>query len=335
MEAIIEKNTIIEISKLTSMDHPGNQYTPDIETPNTPVQNPSENLILYTDASKMGIDCPVGLAVVADKPPTLENIYQDSLEAKFSVFDGELKAIQEAVRYANENLAEDQEVRIRSDSLSSILALQDPKNRDTRVVTMKKVMENMLQTRNIKTKIEWVRAHVGLLGNEKADEAAKEATRLDPSEVSAKLSKTQIKHRLRRISLAEWQLNWNTSTTGRFTHKIYPTVTTDLKFDKICKTNEQKLLLKAASGHFPTNDLLKRMKLRTNDSCPYCKHRDSITHVLTECSRFSGTRSLYTRTMVTPPEINIINMFTNDRLLQLSTKILKTRIGECNPRQTR
>ena len=328
-EALPNKNCITELTKLTNLDHPGKTYNPDIIIGDDPEETPIENLILYTDASKSGENSPVGVAVVVKKVQVFETIFDCSLPPNASVFDGELRAIEEAVRYANETSEEHHSIRIRSDSLSSLLAIQDTSNRDKRIFTLHKVIQNMLHTRNIKVKFEWVRAHVGLEGNEAADEAAKLATRKNYEPGCNSITKNQIKRNLKQIAMNKWQLEWNTSHTGRFTHELFPQVSIGTKFLNLPNRTSQKLLFKAASGHFPSNDYLTRFKIKNDEKCPNCHFQDSIDHILTKCNRFASMRHYHVIGLQQPrPELNILNMLTNDKLQQLTINILKLRSKE-------
>ena len=328
-EAVVNKNNITEMTKLTSQDHPGKIFNPQVSITDTPEDFPKEDIILYTDASKAGEENPVGVAVVTKRGESFETIFECSLEANSSVFSGELRAIEEATRFANENLRENQSARIRSDSLSSLLAIQDLDNRDKRIFTLRKVMQNMLDTRNIRVKLEWVKAHIGLDGNEAADLAAKAAMRNVP-ETNDKLTKMQVKHTLRRITTAEWQTEWHTANTGRFTYTIFPTVSPEPRFQNIQQTRDKKLLFKASSGHFPTNDYRKRFNKRNDDKCPYCTSQDSVTHFITECNRFASIRHFHKTGIERCPNMNLKNMLLNERLQQLTLKILKLRIKQPN-----
>ncbi|GBM82428.1 hypothetical protein AVEN_125860-1 [Araneus ventricosus] len=71
--------------------------------------------------------------------------------------------------------------------------------------------------------LRWLKADVGYLGNECADQLAKEAiTKGDPFFLSKPLS--YLKSEIRSASLSIWHDNWDNGETGRSTHDIVPRV---------------------------------------------------------------------------------------------------------------
>ncbi|GBM72118.1 hypothetical protein AVEN_96207-1 [Araneus ventricosus] len=71
--------------------------------------------------------------------------------------------------------------------------------------------------------LRWLKAHVGYLGNECADQLAKEAiTKGDPFFLPKPLS--YLKYEIRSAALSIWQDNWDNGETGRSTHDIVPRV---------------------------------------------------------------------------------------------------------------
>ncbi|GBL71452.1 hypothetical protein AVEN_215972-1 [Araneus ventricosus] len=69
----------------------------------------------------------------------------------------------------------------------------------------------------------WLKAHVGYLGNESADQLVKEAIKKgDPFLLSKPLS--YLKSEIQSAALSIWQDNWDNGETGRSTHDIVPRV---------------------------------------------------------------------------------------------------------------
>ncbi|GBM56000.1 hypothetical protein AVEN_45145-1 [Araneus ventricosus] len=83
-----------------------------------------------------------------------------------SVFQAELAAIQYAANWA---VSENSNINIYTDSLSSILALQSASSRSNFV---NKAKSDLYGAKNM-VSLSWVRAHVGIQGNELAHQQAK------------------------------------------------------------------------------------------------------------------------------------------------------------------
>ncbi|GIX97342.1 hypothetical protein CDAR_427421 [Caerostris darwini] len=75
------------------------------------------------------------------------------------------------------SLKEVTSINLYSDSRSALQALADPSNTSELVLEVKRIRELEIARRLVF--LHWVKAHVGYLGNELADESAKEATKLN------------------------------------------------------------------------------------------------------------------------------------------------------------
>ncbi|GBM94888.1 hypothetical protein AVEN_118187-1 [Araneus ventricosus] len=69
---------------------------------------------------------------------------------------------------------------------------------------------------NPQIKLNWVRAHVGIYGNELADSSAKNATTKEEVDIKVKIPKSWIKNQFKATMLQEWQARWGSSFNSRF-----------------------------------------------------------------------------------------------------------------------
>ena len=246
----------------------------------------------YTDASK-GTDSYVGTAVVKKNDANWDTLVARVYDG-ISVFRGELLAISDAVDAVEANDSEG-EYLICSDSLSGIQAIKDTRHRDPLIFRIQCRLQG-LSARNCSVTIKWVRGHVGIDGNEAADQAAKSVLMTRPVWLSHyPLSfvdvKPTLKRTLREKMLSHWQCSWSTSTTGRFTYELFPIVSRELAFGNLpCTPRERITLMRIASGHLPTNAYLKRISARENSTCPYCPRDETTEHLFVSCPRFASLR---------------------------------------------
>ncbi|GBO43806.1 hypothetical protein AVEN_183690-1 [Araneus ventricosus] len=88
--------------------------------------------------------------------------------------------------------------------------------------TARKIFKILLS--NPRIKVSWVKAHAGNIGNERADQLAKDATQHGQPYSHTKLPKSHIKGLLRKRMLEEWQTSWKNGDTGRKSYNIMPSV---------------------------------------------------------------------------------------------------------------
>ncbi|GBM49872.1 hypothetical protein AVEN_92140-1 [Araneus ventricosus] len=76
---------------------------------------------------------------------------------------------------------------------------------------------------NARIRLGWVKAHIGIKGNEIADTLAKEAT-TDGIPASLPFPKSFLKKQLLQLSLSRWQAEWDNGETGRSVYRIIPKI---------------------------------------------------------------------------------------------------------------
>ncbi|GBM96702.1 hypothetical protein AVEN_171877-2-1, partial [Araneus ventricosus] len=154
-----EYNIIVDINFLDKYipfkNIPSRQRLIDLDT-----NIPNADYEIYTDGSR--IENETGFAVCILKDET--NIQNHLLKLNIfnSVFQAEVAAIEFAVNWA---VKEKVKVNIHTDSLSSISAINSA---NTRSEFVNKVKPNIFKAKNM-VGLSWVRAHVGIPGNELAD----------------------------------------------------------------------------------------------------------------------------------------------------------------------
>ncbi|GBM85384.1 hypothetical protein AVEN_205402-1 [Araneus ventricosus] len=121
------------------------------------------------------------------------------LNGNNTVFQAELTALHEAVLYAS-RLPNNNTSKIYVDNRASIMASSNSKSTKE---TAREIFKILLT--NPRIAVSWVKAHAGNIGNERADELAKDATQHGQPYSLIKLPKPHIKGLLRKSMLEEWQ----------------------------------------------------------------------------------------------------------------------------------
>ncbi|GBL73063.1 hypothetical protein AVEN_128222-1 [Araneus ventricosus] len=74
---------------------------------------------------------------------------------------------------------------------------------------------------NVRIRLGWLKAHIGVKGNEIADTLAKEAT-MGGIPASLPFPKCFLHKQLLQLSLSRWQAEWDNGETGRSVYRIIP-----------------------------------------------------------------------------------------------------------------
>lgn len=69
----------------------------------------------------------------------------------------------------------------------------------------------------------WVKAHVGIEGNERADTLAKAATN-NQQPIQTRQPITYVKNKIQLYAIKTWQEEWNSHHNGRYTYDLLPKV---------------------------------------------------------------------------------------------------------------
>ncbi|GBN10100.1 hypothetical protein AVEN_161691-1 [Araneus ventricosus] len=219
---------------------------------------------IHTDGSKT--DEGTGSAYCIRENYEIIASWQGKLDHCNSVFQAENLAVKMAIEAAS---SLHRPIKILTDSLSSLMAILNPKSHHSMV---REIQTLLLSHKQIY--LRWPKAHVGYLGNECADQLAKEPiTKGDPFFLPKPLS--YLKSEIRAVALIIWQDNWDNGETGRSTQDIVPRVS-----NKPVGWNREEIMFFAGHGPFPS--YLHRVNIRTHDNC-LCGEIGDPMHYATKC----------------------------------------------------
>ncbi|XP_070142321.1 uncharacterized protein [Drosophila kikkawai] len=99
------------------------------------------------------------------------------------------------------------------------------------------------------------------------------------------LSRAEVKLAARRTSMVNWQARWDSSSKGRWTHRLIPDLA---RWVERAHGQVSFYLSQVLSGHGCFRQYLKRFGHETEDWCPECGTGilEEAHHVLFECRRF-------------------------------------------------
>ncbi|GBN75906.1 hypothetical protein AVEN_256659-1 [Araneus ventricosus] len=164
-----------------------------------PLQIQNADFEVYTDGSRVEDETGFAVCILQNNSNIQNFLYK--LKSFNSVFQAELAAIQHAANWAASN---NFKINIHSDSLSSIMALKSASSRSKFVNTVKKD----LHAANNQVGLSWVKAHVGIEGNELADQFAKQAISTG-EELDIPAPRSFLNRKLKTHILNSWNIYWN------------------------------------------------------------------------------------------------------------------------------
>ena len=143
--------------------------------------------------------------------------------------------------------------------------------------------------RRIQVNFCWVPAHVGVIGNERADQAAKEALRmLYPSPISIPYS--DFISTIRFYIKDRWQASWSSLTDNLKLKSIHPSIE---KWQSLGITGRTSILLarmRIGHTHATHSYLMKSGEERRAPLCNSFHVALTIEHILTACPAFDSER---------------------------------------------
>jgi ribonuclease HI len=234
---------------------------------------------IFTDGSKdagsVGCAAVKGDALIVRKLPP-----------QSSIFTAELFAILDAITIASNDDA--QSFAIFSDSKSALQALQIYNNNHPIVQQINRWLIR-LHSRHKDIQLCWVPSHVGIAGNERADEAAKQAANSNPP-----LHYSCIPHRdyyslIKAKCRDAWQTSWLNTTQNKLREIKDTTLPWPSSSQKARST--EILLCRLRLGHtrYTHRHLMEGAH---QPFCEDCLVPQTVKHILAECPSHSRDRAL-------------------------------------------
>jgi ribonuclease HI len=196
-------------------------------SPFQPEKAPIDSILIYTDGSKITRQTGAGWLITHNiDRDTTKVLAKDSLYLGTSatVFQAEMFAIQQAtdacLDLIKNNIIHNHKLYILSDSQASIKALRKNMIRTSLIQQCSHNLQLLCATNSVC--LQWIKAHIGLAGNEEADKLAKlgaysVSTAVEPI---LPVSKRWIRSTIEEFTRLEWRDRWLSNPTARQT-KIF------------------------------------------------------------------------------------------------------------------
>jgi len=247
---------------------------------------------IYTDGSKYKEQVGSGVAVYVDKKLAQSSSFH--LGDACTVFQGEVYAIKQAAMYLSETDSKYQMVHIYVDSRAALDALANPRIFSNLVKSTVEELNQVGQTNFIHLK--WIKAHVGIEGNEKADELAKYGAQ-DLGSLAGDLPaapNNAIKKSIKDGFDSLWNLRWQNRNDCRQTKHWFPVLhrSNSRQILRLDRTTFS-LMVQIITGH---NFMKRHSSLVDPDEeaeCRLClEDEESSFHIFAECPALARLRQM-------------------------------------------
>ena len=234
-----------------------------------------EYVHIYTDGSKDG-----DRTASAFVSPSFT--FSKRLPNKASIFTAEMEALVSALRFVKVSVAK--KFIIFSDSKSVLQALLSKWEHPSVICIMRFLVA--LHTKHKSVVFCWLPSHMGIIGNEKADVAAKDALNKEITEVLLPFSDARqyIGKHVHDLWQAEWGLAVNNKLHGIKPHiGEWPSANRSVR-------REEVVLTRLRIGHsYLTHSYL--LKGEPPPECDTCDCRLTIQHILVDCIKYDFFQS--------------------------------------------
>jgi len=242
----------------------------------------SGRLAIYTDGSKS----TEGRVTSAFVIPELNVCFKYRISDNLTVFTSELVAIKLSLLWLLEQkscpaLSGDRKVVIYSDSLSSVVALEN-RSSSTRPNLVREITK-LFSTVNIDICLTWVPSHVNIRGNEAADQAAKEALGSEIIDYPVPFEQNEMMEAIEKYVVSVWQEQWTLCETGGFYRNVVPTVSQKVQYINADRSKEVTMT-RLRLGHCWLNKCLFNIKRHDTGLCDMCRVDETVEHFLLHCT---------------------------------------------------
>ena len=249
-------------------------------------------VVIYTDGSRTQEE--VGSGIVIYKAGGKIQIMEEALHlANYNtVFQAEVVAIKSAAEWLLENPNDSAEIHLYSDSQAALKALLSCTMSSKLVISTAQALDLLGRTKQVK--LHWVKAHVGLPGNERADTLAKRGA-LNPDSVKVNppaKPRSLLRKTIQNLIDEEWSKIWTNRKDCRQTKLWFPTINKNLS-SQLFRLNRQQFskYVQLITGH----NFLKRHSFLLGESqdkeCRLClEDEETSSHIIADCPALARIR---------------------------------------------
>lgn len=232
---------------------------------------------ISTDGSKFNNQ--TGAAFVTEG-----DVFKFRLPDVSSVFTAEAYSLLKVSKFIQENNTSNQFL-VQSDSLSALTSLQQQYSSNKVIQQTQDNFHQAITSGKIVVLL-WVPAHVGIKDNERADQAAKDATKL--TEIQSIITAYDFKSYLKCKVKESWEKSWE----NKYQNKLRQIKSTVNPWHTGRNRREQVIITRLRIGH---TRLTHSYLMQRNEPpfCEQCNKPITVKHLIVECSKYEASRRLH------------------------------------------
>lgn len=178
---------------------------------------------------------------------------------------------------------------IYSDSRSALETVTNGTSLHPLAVDIRTNIRKARENQNI-VNLFWIKAHAGLVGNERADELAKNAAlKMKTRPCYDRCPISFVKQEIRQESLHEWNRRYQEGETAATTKIFFPSAIT--AYPIIKRIDLDMIMVQVITGHGGFSEYLNRFKCKESPAC-LCdpEMKESSLHVVIDCPMYIRER---------------------------------------------
>ena len=249
----------------------------------------------YTDGSAFKGTVNAGYGSVIRFPDGVKKEVFNSSGSFCSNFVAEEQAITNTANYItyafDKNPTLTTDIVIFTDSLSTLQKLESGTDVNKELEKLIWSLHNLMRRHQVRVVLQWIPAHTGIPGNERADALAKQGASLPQPDIPTDYAtcRQMIKSNLKE----DWMNSWATGMTGR---RMYDHMTKPNEKDPINKLRrgDQSIIFQLRTQHLPLNQHLNRIGVKQTAACPLCDYpTETVEHHLFFCRKLTDLRGCF------------------------------------------
>ena len=237
----------------------------------------AECYLIFTDGSKTENGVGAGVYLQDDPPIHIK------LDNNNSIFTAEYVAILKALKYIESRECEIRKYAILTDSLSCLQDLINQDKNGCRLDIRRDILTQYTKLINNQYSISfvWIPSHIGVKGNENADQIAKQSITKGDTTTKPGISIGECKTVIKAKTLDLWQQQWENSNKGRLFFEFHN------KVSRHPIISDTKGPIKVALTRLRLNKAAFTFK---EPFCETCKTSNTVEHRLLNCQNFLEIR---------------------------------------------